>query len=174
MISSIITMEQIKKYLQFVKKAKSWSLYWRGHKHWVYVSDLAEEIYKLKGGNFFVIKNAALLHEVGRVTDGMQKNCSLSSADLAKEILAFYRIRVDIDCVYDIIANLDEQEINKELLGYCFLEYIIVKEADILTTMLSLGVGYEEIKKMVYFKDDYDKIYDLAKQKETKEWLKVF
>lgn len=144
----IVKWKHIKAYLYLNKRASTLCLRWHGLRHWKNVANLASVLYKMKGGNYFVICNSARLHDVGKIKDGFDDRCGVRSAKLAREILVLNRVEVDIDVVYETILDLNRD--NKDIE---FIESKIIKDADRYITLIALRSPFDYVIADLNFPD---------------------
>ncbi len=114
-----------------------------GMRHAVTTMDLAEKIGRVEGGDLFVIKAAALLHDIGRVNIFSDPSHGRRGAVLAREILDRLDIHSDRALICLIIARHDDREDDPD----APIELRVVKDADRLE-LLRIAPDYLQLDRL--------------------------
>jgi HD superfamily phosphodiesterase len=115
-----------------------------GMRHAVNTMDLAKRIWRVEGGDLFVIQAAALLHDIGRVNIFSDPSHGRRGATLAREILDRLDIPTDRALICLIIARHDDREDDPDVP----IELSVVKDADRLE-LLRIAPEYLELNRLV-------------------------
>jgi putative nucleotidyltransferase with HDIG domain len=115
-----------------------------GMRHALNTMDLAERIGRAEGGDLFVIRAAALLHDIGRVNIFSDPEHGRRGAVRAREILR----RLDVPADHGLICLIIERHDDPGDDGEGPIELAVVRDADRLE-LLRIAPGYLDLDRLV-------------------------
>ncbi len=114
-----------------------------GMSHALNTMDLAGRIAEIEGGDPFIVRAAAILHDIGRVNVFSDPEHGLSGARRAREILDRLDIRADRELICTIIARHDDPDDDPD----APIELTVVKDADRLE-LLRIAPDYLDLGRL--------------------------
>ncbi len=115
-----------------------------GMRHALDTADLALRIGRIEGGDLFVIRAAALLHDIGRLNIFSDPEHGLRGARRAREILDRLDVTADRTLICTIIARHDQPDDDRD--GP--VELLVVRDADRLE-LLRIAPDYLDLGRLV-------------------------